>query len=83
MRLYDLAGYKAVGDAVKSPLKILPETLRLPHRCSIVMDTHGVSKIVFSSSGNAASHVVPVTEGCETGELYKSWWSDYGFKRRC
>ena len=64
-----LAGYKAVGDAVKSPLKYYRNNIASTTSLLEVMDNYGVRKIILSSSANVygESSVVPVTEGCETG----------------
>jgi len=64
-----LAGYKAVGEAVKSPLKYYRNNILSTVALLEVMQKYDVRKIILSSSANVygESKMVPVTEGCVTG----------------
>lgn len=64
-----LAGYKAVDEAIKSPLKYYQNNIVATITLLEVMDAHEVRKIILSSSANVygESNVIPVTEECETG----------------
>nr|WP_298876748.1 UDP-glucose 4-epimerase GalE [uncultured Mogibacterium sp.] len=65
-----LAGYKAVGEAVKFPLKYYRNNIASTATLLEVMQKYDVRKIILSSSANVygESKIVPVTEDCETGK---------------
>lgn len=65
-----LAGYKAVGEAVKSPLKYYRNNIASTVALLEVMQKYNVRKIILSSSANVygESRILPVTEDCEAGK---------------
>ena len=64
-----LAGYKSVGEAVKSPLKYYRNNIASTVALLDIMQRYDVRKIILSSSANVygESKIVPVTEDCEAG----------------
>ena len=63
------AGYKAVGESVKEPLKYYLNNLDSTLNLLKVMGEHGCKKFVFSSSATVYGDpkVLPITEECEVG----------------
>ena len=80
-----LAGYKAVGDAVKSPLKYYRNNIASTTSLLEVMDNYGVRKIILSSSANVygESSVVPVNRGVRSEIVQILMVGLSGYKRRC
>lgn len=65
-----LAGYKAVNEAIRSPLKYYRNNITATVSLIETMDKFEVHKIILSSSANVYgdSDTVPVNEGCDTGK---------------
>ena len=63
------AGYKAVGESVKEPLKYYLNNLDSTLNLLKVMGEHNCKKFVFSSSATVYGDpkVLPITEECEVG----------------
>ena len=63
------AGYKAVGESVKLPLKYYINNLNSTTALLKVMQEYDVKKLIFSSSATVYGNpkILPITEECETG----------------
>lgn len=63
------AGYKAVGESVKLPLKYYMNNLDSTMNLLKVMEEYNCKRFVFSSSATVYGDpkVLPITEDCETG----------------
>ncbi len=65
------AGYKAVGESVQKPLEYYHNNITGTLTLLDVMRSHGVKKIIFSSSANVYGDpaFVPITEDCPKGVI--------------
>ncbi len=74
------AGYKAVGESVREPLKYYRNNLDTTLTLLEVMQTHGVKRIIFSSSATVygAPDSCPITEEMKTGSCSNPYgWTKY------
>ncbi len=65
------AGYKAVGESVRKPLEYYHNNITGTLNLCDVMRSHGVKKIIFSSSATVYGDpaFVPITEDCPKGQI--------------
>ncbi len=65
------AGYKAVGESVRKPLEYYHNNITGTLNLCDVMRSHGVKKIIFSSSATVYGDpaFVPITEDCPRGQI--------------
>src|SRR5699024_1653161 len=59
-----VAGFKAVGESVKAPLKYYSNNLVSTLNLCSIMEKHGINKLIFSSSATVygISNVLPINE---------------------
>ena len=72
-----LAGFKAVGESVREPLKYYRNNLDCVLTLLETMDRHGVGQIIFSSSATVygSSNSLPYNESMKTGECSSPYGS--------
>ena len=78
------AGYKAVGESVKEPLKYYRNNLGSTINLSKAMKRHGCFSIVFSSSATVYGDpaFVPITEECPLGETTNPYGATKSMQER-
>ena len=71
------AGYKAVGESVEKPLMYYKNNMDSTFSLIEVMEKHGVSNLVFSSSATVYGipKTVPLIEGMDTGCTNPYGWT--------
>ncbi len=78
------AGYKAVGESVKEPLKYYRNNLGSTINLCKAMKRHGCFSIVFSSSATVYGDpaFVPITEECPLGETTNPYGATKSMQER-
>ncbi len=78
------AGYKAVGESTRKPIEYYQNNLGSTLTLCDVMRSHGVKKIVFSSSATVYGDpaFVPITEECPLGDTTNPYGTTKAFQER-
>ncbi len=78
------AGYKAVGESTEKPIEYYSNNLESTLVLADVMRSHGVRKIVYSSSATVYGDpaFVPITEECPLGETTNPYGASKAMQER-